>query len=621
MALINVSSLDFSDIRTSIKDQIRTNSTFTDYDFEGSTLSFLIDILAYNTYISSFNANVLSNEIFIDSATIRENVVALARNIGYIPRPRKSASATISFFVDTSQFPTPPQTITLRKGSVATTRGAFSAESYVFCITDDITVPVSRNQARFNNVKIYEGTYVEENFTFNSSNKNQRFILSNPGIDYTTLVVKIKEDQFSTSSVLYSRSDSLEKIDGSSNVYFIQEVEDERYELLFGDGIFGRQLSDQSFIEVSYVVSNGESGNGVSNFAFSGSLFDNNGFLVARDISELFASESSNGGSPIESIKSIKTYAPRIYSAQNRAVNSNDYEAIVKNIYPEAEYISSFGGEELDPPRFGRVLITIKPTNGLFISTGTKQNIIRELKKYSVAGIVPEILDAKVLFITFNSRVFYKTSFSSSINDLKTKISDNITKFSKSKEINSYNARFKYSKFLSLIDNSDNAISSNATEIYIKRVLQPVINRFAEYEICFKNRFLISSDSANIRTSGFKIAGIQDIVYISDVVNPDNKTGVLNLCTFKNNTLRVVKSNVGTVNYDEGEILVSALNIVSTELNASVPVIEFVSTPALKDVYAVNELLLELDVSGSTIDLVDESLSQSLQNFPRNLIV
>lgn len=621
MALINVSSLDFSDIRTSIKDQIRINPNFTDYDFEGSTLSFLIDILAYNTYISSFNANILSNEVFIDSATIRENVVALARNIGYVPRPRKSASATISFLIDTAQFPTPPQTITLRKGSVATSRGSFSDQSFVFSITEDVTVPVLRNQARFNNIKIYEGTYVEENFTFSSSNKIQRFILSNPGIDYNTLVVRVKEDQFSTSSITYSRSDSLLKIDGSSNVYFIQEVEDERYELLFGDGIFGKQLSDGSFIEVSYVVSNGESGNGISNFSFSGSLFDNNGILIARDISEIFTSEQSNGGSTIESIKSIKTYAPRIYSAQNRAVNSNDYEAIVKNLYPEAEYISSFGGEELDPPRFGRVLITIKPTNGLFTSTATKQNLIRELKKYSVAGIVPEIIDAKVLFITFNSRVFYKSSFSSSLNDLKTKVTESITKFSNSKEVNSYNARFKYSKFLSLIDNSDSAISSNATEINIKRVLQPVINKFAEYEICFKNRFLISSESGNIRTSGFKIAGITDTVYISDVVNSDNKTGILNLCTFRNNTLRIVKSNVGTVNYDEGEILVNALNIVSTELTASVPIIEFVSSPALKDVYSVNELLLELDVTGSTIDLVDESLSQSLQNFPRNLIV
>lgn len=621
MSLINVSSLDFSDIRTSIKDQIRTNPIFTDYDFEGSTLSFLIDILAYNTYISSFNANILSNEVFIDSATIRENVVALARNIGYVPRPRKSASTDISFFIDTTQFPTPPQTITLRKGSVATSIGSFSNQSFVFSITEDVTVPIVRNQARFNNVKIYEGTYVEENFTFSSSNKTQRFILSNSGIDYTTLVVRVKEDQFSTSSVKYSRSDSLVDIDSSSNVYFIQEVEDERYELLFGDGIFGQQLSDGSFIEVSYIVSNGESGNGISNFSFSGTLFDNNGTLVARDISEIFASESSNGGSSIESIKSIKTYAPRIYSSQNRAVNSNDYEAIVKNLYPEAEYISSFGGEELDPPRFGRVLITIKPTNGLFISTGTKQNLIRELKKYSVAGIVPEIIDAKVLFITFNSRVFYKSSFSSSLNDLKTKVTESITKFAESKEVNSYNARFKYSKFLSLIDNSDSAISSNATEIYMKRVLQPVINKFAEYEICFKNKFLISSDSANIRTSGFKVAGISDTVYISDVVNSDNKTGILNLCTFRNNTLRVVKSNVGTIDYTEGEILVNALNIVSTELTASVPIIEFVSTPALRDVYSVNELLLELDVSGSTIDLVDESLSQSLQNFPRNLIV
>lgn len=620
MTLINVSSLDFSDIRTSIKDQIRTNPNFTDYDFDGSTLSFLIDILAYNTYISSFNASVLSNEVFIDSATIRENVVALARNIGYIPRPRKSASSTVSFFIDTSEFPTPPQTITLRKGSVATSRGAFSDESFVFSITDDITVPVIRNQATFNNIKIYEGTYVQENFTYDSSSPNQRFILSNTGIDYTTLVVKVKDNISSTSSVEFSRSDTISQIGEYSNVYFIQEVEDERYELLFGDSLFGRELEDQSYIEVSYIVSNGESGNGISNFSFAGSLFDNNNILISRDISGLFTSESSNGGSSIESIKSIKKYAPRIYSAQNRAVNSNDYEAIVKNIYPEAQYVAAFGGEELDPPRYGRVLITIKPTNGLFVSTGAKQNILRELKKYSVAGIVPEILDAKILYVTFNTRVFYSTTFRS-LEQLRGKLLDNITKFAKSNEINSYRARFKYSKFLSLIDNTDNVITSNATEIGMKRILQPVINKFAEYEICFKNKFLVSSDSANIRTSGFKIAGILDTVYLSDVVNSDKKTGILNLCTFKNNTLQVIKSNIGSVDYEQGEILISALNIVSTELNSNVPTIEFLATPALRDVYAVNELFLEIDFAGSRLDLIDEFLSQDLQTFPKDIIV
>lgn len=621
MALINVASLDFVDIRNSIKDQIRTNPNFTDYDFEGSTLSFLIDILAYNTYISSFNANMLSNEVFIDSATIRENVVALARNIGYLPRPKTCSTTKISFFIDTSQFPSNPQTITLKKGTVATSSGNFNNQSFVFSIPEDITVPVIRNQASFNNITIYEGTFVEESFTYSSSDPNQRIILSNAGVDYNTLVVKLREQSVSTTSLKYNRSDSLSAIDGNSRIYFLQEVEDERYEILFGDGIFGKQLLDQSTVDVSYIVTNGSEGNNVSRFSFAGTLFDNDGVLVSRDISEIFASNSSSGGLDIESVKSIKKYAPRIYASQNRAVTSNDYSTIVRSIYPEADFVSSFGGEELDPPRYGKVYITIKSTNGFFVSPQVKQNIVRELKKYSVAGIVPEILDVKLLYVMFESRVFYNSSFSGSPNDLKTKVIDNLNEFSISNEFNKYGAKFKYSKFLNLIDNSDRAITSNVTKIEMKRVLQPLVNRLAEYEICFKNKFLIRDKSGyNIRSSGFKVTGISDTVYLGDVPIDDNK-GNLFLFTYRNNNPSIVRSNVGTIDYINGEIRISAINIVSTTIVKTVPIIEFIATPALNDIFSVNELLLQMDVASSTVDLIDESISPTLQDFQRKYIV
>ena len=622
MALINVSSLDFSEIRESIKDQIRINPNFTDYDFEGSTLSFLIDILAYNTYISSFNANMLSNEVFIDSATVRENVVALARQIGYVPRPRKSAKAKITFSIDTNEFPQKPQTITLRKGTVASSSATFGNQSYVFSITEDVTVPVINNNATFREVDVYEGTYIQETFTVDLNNKNQRFILSNPGIDYTTLSVRVKDDVFTNVSLKYSRSDSLAFINGSSAVYFIQEVEDERYELIFGDDIFGRKLANGNIIEVSYIISNGDEGNGINQFAFSGTLVDNDGVLVARDISSIFTVESSSGGMKIESIKSVKNYAPRIYASQNRAVTSNDYESIVKLIYPEADSITSFGGEELDPPRFGRVYIAIKPTNGLYLSTGIKQNIRRELRKYSVAGIVPEILDVKLLYITFNSRVFYNTNFSSSPNDIKTKVLDVLNEFSKSQEINSYGSRFKFSKFLSLIDNSDSSIVSNETEIEMKRLLQPILNKLVEYEICYGNRFsILSKDGFNIRSSGFKVAGISETVYMTDIPNSNGIIGSISLFTYQNSKINFVRSNVGIVDYEKGEIRLSAINIVSTVITSSIPIIEISAVPVSSDVYGINELFLQLDVNKSSVEMIDENLSSSLPKISRDIVI
>ena len=622
MALINVSSLDFSEIRESIKNQIRINPNFTDYDFEGSTLSFLIDILAYNTYISSFNANMLSNEVFIDSATVRENVVSLARQIGYVPRPRKSAKAKITFNIDTNEFPQKPQTMTLKKGTVASSSDTFGNQSYTFSITEDISVPVINNTATFNAIDVYEGTYIRESFTVDLNNKNQRFILSNPGIDYTTLNVRVRDDIFTNVSLKYSRSDSLAFINGSSAVYFIQEVEDERYELIFGDDIFGKKLSNGNIIEVSYIISNGDEGNGINRFSFSGTLVDNDGILVARDISNLLTVESSSGGMSIESVKSVKNYAPRIYASQNRAVTSNDYESIVKLIYPEADSITSFGGEELDPPRFGRVYIAIKPTNGLYLSTGIKQNIKRELRKYSVAGIVPEILDVKLLYITFNSRIFYNTNFSSSPNDIKTKVLDVLNEFSKSQEINSYGSRFKFSKFLSLIDNSDSSIVSNETQIEIKRLLQPVLNKLVEYEICYGNRFLIlNKDGFNIKSSGFKVAGISETVYMTDIPNSNGVTGSISLFTYQNSKINFVRSNIGIIDYEKGEIRLSAINIVSTMIKNSIPIIEISAVPVSSDVYGINELFLQLDINNSSVEMIDENLSSSLPKISRDIVI
>ena len=533
MALVNFTDLDFDQIKASLTDYLRENSDFTDYDFEGSNLSNIIDVLAYNTYISSYNANMISNEVFIDSATLRENVVALARNIGYTPRSRTASKAIISFFVDTTGFTTKPVTLTLKKGIVTTSASVFGSESYSFCIPSDVTVPVVDQIATFNNVTIYEGTYLTSNFTVSSETPAppSRYTLDNANIDTSTLEVTVRDTESSTSSKKYVFSDTLIEVTSSSRVYFVQEVEDQRYELIFGDGVFGEKLKAQNYIEVSYITSNGEAANGVSSFSFNGRIIDNNNNLVSTGISILSTVNESVGGKEIESVDSVKRFAPKIYSTFNRAVTANDYEALIPKIYPETQSVSAFGGEELTPPQYGKVFITIKPFYGPYVPDSIKTNLNTMLRKYSVAGIVTEIQDLKYLYVEAHINAYYNPNLASDSNSVKTVVLNNINRYADSSEMNQYGARFKYSKFQTVIDNSNDSITSNITKIEIRRDMKPSLNQNAEYELCFGNSFYIKSDEGyNIKSSGFTIFGMADTVYLGD--SPTNNR-VGNLFLFK----------------------------------------------------------------------------------------
>ena len=410
MPLSNFSNLDFNQVKTTLREYLKENSSFTDYDFEGSNLSSILDVLAYNTYITSYNANMVANEVFIDSATLRENVVSLARNIGYTPKSRKAARATITFFVDTSDISPTPATITLQKGVVASSSTSFGSQSFVFSIVEDITVPVIDNTAQFNNIPVYEGNLVTSNFTYSARNPEQKFILDNVGIDTDLMTVLVKPNQQSSRSVKYSLQDSLFDINEESKVYFIQEVDDERYQVIFGDNIFGKKLEDDNFVTVNYITSSGDAGNGVNNFKFSGRLVyirNSQEYVVTSGISALTTGITASGGESIEGVESIKKFAPRIYASQNRALTANDYETLIPaKIYPETESISVFGGEELVPPQYGKVFISIKPRFGDFLPNLMKENIKLKLKKYAVAGIVPEILDLKYLYLEIDSKVY-----------------------------------------------------------------------------------------------------------------------------------------------------------------------------------------------------------------------
>lgn len=621
MATTKFTSLDFEQIKETLKTYLRSNSTFTDYDYEGSTLSTIIDLLAYNTYISAYNANMLSNEVFLDGATLRENVVSLARNVGYLPRSKTCAKANISFFITTGDLPVSARAITIKKGSVAINRTNSSGTSRTFCIPEDITSTIFEDRAIFDNIEIFEGTLVEQQFTVNSENKTQRYILDNVGIDYSTVRVTVKDDFFSTDSIVYNMASSITEITGSSKVFFIQEIEDEKYELIFGDGIFGNKLQDQNLITVSYVVTNGEDGNGASNFSFLGNLVDNNGNVIARNISEISVLSAAKNGSNIETVQSIKNYAGRTYASQDRAVTSSDYETIIRKIYPETESINSFGGEELDPPRFGKVFITIKPKSGLYVSNTLKDSIKRELRKYSVAGIIPEILDTKFLYVECDANVYYNPTLVKSSNNVFQRVTDTLSKFAASDEMNTYGSRFRYTQFTSLIDKSDKSVTSNVTDIRIRRDMRSIINRLAEYEVCFGNGFKILNPSGyNIKSTGFQVSGINGTVYFSDIPG-QNMQGELVLIQIPEpitntdgdeedqprTSATYVRRNIGTVDYAKGEININAINITSTDIQRN-NTIEIAATPISNDVIGLQDLFLQFDVSKSIINVVVDNI-------------
>jgi hypothetical protein len=624
MTLTNFSNLDFDQIKTTLKDYLRSNSNFTDYNFEGSNLSTILDVLAYNTYITSYNANMVANEVFIDSATLRENVISLARNIGYIPRSRKSARATVSFFVDFSNSNTQSSFVTLNKGIISTSSKSFSNQSFVFSILENITKPVLNGVASFDDIKIYEGSLVTNKFTYNTNNLNQRFILPNSGIDTELLSVSVERSGVKSKYILHK---NILEIDKNSKVFFIQEVDDERYEIIFGDGIFGESLQNNDEIEVSYIVSNGESGNGISQFSFSGLLKSSNNENITSGISLLTTGLISSGGEDIESIESVKKYSGRIYASQNRAVTSNDYESLVKNvIYPETESISVFGGEELIPPQYGKVFISIKPRTGEFLPNLIKENIKTKLKQYAVAGIVPEILDLKYLYIETDSKIYYNPNLSSGPDQVLTSINYNVNKYAKSTELNKYGARFKYSKFLKVVDDSHAAVTSNITKISIRRDLRVVLNSFATYSIGFGNQFHISDlNGFNIKSSSFRMSGIQQDLYLSDIPNTDRETGIIFFFSLpnKNSTdFNIIIRNAGTVDYKKGIINLNPLNIISTEkiINGQ-STIQISTSPKSNDVIGLQDLYLQLDINSSLFEMVVDEISSGADPSASNYIV
>ena len=599
MSFTQFTNLDFNTIRAQIKDYLRSNSNFSDFDFEGSNFSILIDTLAYNSYITAYNTNMAVNESFIDSATLRENVVSLARNIGYVPRSKKSAVATINFTVDVSN--SPATTVKLNAGLVAL--GSIQGGNYTFSIPEDITVSAnSDGVAIFNNISIYEGNYLTKTFKVDSSVVNEPYVLPNANIDTSSIRVDVN-------GITYNAYTNIFNIDKNSRLFLVQEIDDEKYQILFGDDILGRKPKHNEDITVSYIVTNGKEGNDSTNFNFAGKLTYRSGATdvdITSGISLITTIQSSENGDDIESIDNIKYLAPRVYASQYRAVTSNDYVGLLPFLYPNIDSVSAYGGEELDPPEFGKVYITIKPKNGEILSSVAKDAIKNDLKRYTVAGIKQEFIDLKYLYVEFNSTVSYDSGFVSDKLNLQSRILSAIQTYAKSADINSFGGRLKYSKLLSQIDRVDNGITSNITTLVMRRNMVPEYNKLATYEICYGNKFHADLEGFNVRSSSFKLDGVDGDIYLTDFPNSDQTTGVVKFFKIVDGAITYVNNDAGSVNYTKGEINLFPVIITSTNLSNRV---EIEVTPESNDIVAKENLYIVLDTTGnSELNLIEDVL-------------
>ena len=603
MALNQFTNLNFEDIKTSIKDYLRQNSNFSDFDFEGSNLSVLINTLAYNSYITAYNTNMVANESFIDSATLRENVVSLARNIGYVPRSKRAATALVQFV--TTGISTVNTSITLQPGVFA--NSGINQTNFIYSLPESVQAPSFLGQSQ-GMVTIYQGQYLEKEWTIDTSQPNQKYVLPNDSIDTSTLRVFVKESSSSNTRTEYKLLDSIVGITSVTNMFLIQETSDEKYELLFGDGIFGKKLESGNVVTASYIKTDGKDGNGATNFNYAGTIKDENGGDITTATTRLITMIPSENGDDIESVESIRNYAPRRFAAQNRAVTATDYEALLPSIYPNIQSVSAFGGEDLNPPQYGRVFIAAKPRNGNFLADSTKKSLLKSLKNYSIAGIVPSFVDLKFLYVELDSYIYYNTNFTGNADTLRASIVNSVIQYGGSSELNKFGGRFKYSKMISVIDNTDSSITSNITNIKIRRNLKTLPNIFSQYELCYDNEFYKELDSYNIKSTGFTVSGITGTVYLADKTIEGSDIGNLFLFRITDDVeVDIVSSNFGTVNYKKGEILINTVNITSTVQPEGI--VEIQAIPLSNDVLGRKELYLQLSVENSNFTMKQDLIA------------
>ena len=598
MPYTQVANLDFEEIKTALKEYMSAQSDFTDYDFEGSALATLIDTLAYNTYYTAFNTNMVINELFIDSATLRDNVVAIAKQLGYRPKSATAPTAFVTFNVNYTN-PTTDTELILRSGTGFTS--SFDNQIYNYVVLDDVKAQVINNVATFTNVAIKEGTEIVNTFTVSTASKSQRFILDNRNIDTNTIRVKVYPSGGNFNEP-YLVADNILNVDGDSKVFFLDEIEDDRYEIILGDGVLGKKLENNTRIEVSYLTTLGPESNGVKSFIFGGVIENTNGVSPNAFSTSVTAVTPSSGGEERESTKNIKFTAPKAYGTQDRAVTTQDYEAIVRNVYPATSDIIVFGGEDQVPPEYGKVFIALKPTDASYLTSLTKQQIISDLKKYVVASVEPELVDPSILFVELTSKVFYNGKITDQTpTQIRDKVIGNIQSYIDTSDTEKFNGKFRYSKFVGVIDDSDSSINSNLTSVTMRKDFIPQLNSTFYYEVCFQNAFDKDCDEPVLSSTGFRVTEYPNFdVFVED---RDDKIVLYRLDTVTGEKV-LLDSDIGDIDYVNGELKMYALTIIKGSFFDNR--IELRVKPLSNDIQALREVYLDVDVANSSFTAFKE---------------
>ena len=598
MPYTQVANLDFEDIKVALKEYLRSQSDFTDYDFEGSALSTLIDTLAYNTYYTAFNTNMVVNELFIDSATLRDNVVALAKQLGYRPKSATSPTAYVSFNVNYNN-PTTDTELILKKGSGFIS--SYDNNIYQYVVLDDVKAQVINDVATFTDVELKEGTQLVSTFVVSEANKDQRFILDNPNIDTNTIRVKVYPGG-GTFNEPYLVADNILGVDPDSKVFFVDEIEDERYEILMGDGVLGKKLEDRTRIEVSYLTTAGPESNGVRTFVFSGVIENPNGVSPNGFTTTITSTTAAAGGEEIESTAKIKYTAPKAYGTQDRAVTTQDYEAIVRKIYPATSDIIIFGGEDQDPPEYGKVFIALKPKDASYLTSLTKQKIVADLKKYVVASVEPRLVDPSILYVELESKIYYNGSITDQTPaQIRDKVIGGVQSYLDTSDTEKFNGKFRYSKMVSVIDDSDKSINSNLTEVTMRKDFYPSLNSTFYYEVCFQNAFDKDCDEPVLSSTGFRVTEYPTFdVYVED---RGGKIVLYRLDSVTGEKV-VLDSEIGDIDYVKGELKMYALTIIKGSFFDNR--ISLRVKPLSNDIKAVREVYLDVDVANSSFTAYKE---------------
>ena len=600
MAFNQVNSLEFNEIKAQIKEYLRSQSQFSDYDFEGSSLTVLIDTLAYNTYYTAVNANLAVNEGFLETAVLRENVVKLARMIGYTPKSARSARTVVNISVQTA-FPY-PKSVTIAAGLVLNYTG-LDNNNFVFSIPNDISQSVDSltGIASFNNVTLFEGLYLTDTFVKNTSQR-QRFILTNERVDTSSMIVQVTSG---TITEKYLQATDVTKIDSTSKVFFLEESEYQIPEILFGDGVVGKALLNGDVVTVKYTTSAGRGANGLKVFENIGTYRDNLNNAITSGIT-INAISFPDGGAEPESTESIKFSAPKFYSAFGRAVSTQDYEAIIPQIYPNVASISCYGGEEAEPPEFGKVFLAIKPKNADKLSLSEKNSVLKKLREYSIAAIQPTIIDPSILYIDLNSFVYYNPNNTRKTPaEVKNLVITTLTALNASGEFNKFGGKFKYSKIQNIIDQAERSITSNITKIVMRKNISVDLNTRVNYKICYGNRInQQTSTNPSIMSSGFKIVGDDVNTYFLN----DDANGALRLYYVKGTgEFEYIDGLWGSVDYDMGEIVINDLIIQSTSVTNDT--LQIKATPKSNDLVSLRETYITMGIDNTVITVVEDTIS------------